>query len=121
MLSKTHIFGFENEEKVLPRLRKYFLDDTIEKINERYSVFDFTGDKKYIELKSRTFPKSKYNTTIIGSNKLFEAKKLYNEGYDIYLCFSFTDGLYFWKYDPNVSVNTYQNNSYIPIDILMNM
>lgn len=73
---------------------------TLEKIQNPYHPFDFktADDTTFIELKARTFQHDKYPTTMVGQNKVDCAKLNPDKTY--YFAFSFTDGLYWIKYDP---------------------
>ena len=88
-------FGLNKEMQLLPILKEYLKDETIYKL-ENTNVFDFKGDNKVIELKSRNNNYDKYSTTMIGINKILRASSL-NE--NVYFFFCFNDGLYFWLYD----------------------
>lgn len=124
---KDYEMGINNENLLLPKLKEFFNDDTIHKLND-YSVFDYEGENKYIELKSRNNNYNKYKTTMIGLNKLVKASTLKP---DVYFFFNFLDGLYYYKYnfDDNFEIrqggrhdrgeNEINNYCYIPIDILI--
>ena len=124
--SKDFEFGILKENDILPIIRKNLNDPTITKL-DNYNIFDFRGNNKYIELKSRNCNYNKYPSTMIGYNKIFKASLL-NE--DIYFYFCFEDGLYYWKYDNNIKLETKQSGRrdrgkpelneycYIPIEIL---
>ena len=94
---KDYEFGNIKEQSVLPTLQQYFNDNTICKLDKN-NIFDFKGDNKYIELKSRHNNLNKYPTTMVGYNKILKASQL-NE--DVYFFFSFDDYLTYWKYNPN--------------------
>ena len=94
---KDFEFGILNENIILPRLKEFFNDDSIYKLDNN-NIFDFQGDNKYIELKSRHNILKKYPTTMIGYNKVLKASQL-NE--DVYFFFLFDDALTYWKYDKN--------------------
>ena len=100
-MSKNYLidynFGLQCENNIMHTLQNYFNDDSITKLN-RYNTFDYKGNNKFIELKSRNNTYNKYPTTMIGYNKIMKASKL-NE--DIYFIFNYTDGLYLYKYDKN--------------------
>ena len=123
---KDYDFGILKENEVLPFIKTFLNDKTIYKL-ENSSVFDFKGDNKYIELKSRHNRYNKYPTTMIGLNKIMKASTL--DEY-VYFFFCFDDGLYYWLYDKNyeleirrggrcdrgkIEMNDYV---YIPIEIL---
>ena len=93
-------FGFLKENEILPIIKDFFNDETIQKL-DKYNTFDFKGINKYIELKSRHNNLNKYPTTMIGYNKIRQASTL-NE--DVYFLFSFDDYLCYWKYDRNINL-----------------
>jgi hypothetical protein len=98
-MSKNYLidynFGLQCENNIINTLQNYFNDDSITKLN-RYSTFDFKGNQKYIELKTRRVNYNKYPTTMIGYNKIMKALEI-NE--DVYFIFNFTDGIYYYKFD----------------------
>jgi len=67
---------------------------------KEFSIFDLRSNKTktIVEVKKRNNTKNKYPTTMIGENKFIKAKDYYDRGYDIYFCFYFTDGLFYYKY-----------------------
>lgn len=85
-------FGIQEEQHVLTKIQKYFINDNIQIINDKYSKYDFKGIKYYYELKSRTNTYTKFDTTLIPFDKI-------NEKYNICFLFNFTDGLYYIYYD----------------------
>ena len=95
---KDYEISIKSEMEVLPILQKFFNVDTIIRIDEVYSIFDYKGDNKYIELKTRFNSYNKYPTTMIGLNK-FEYASINKE--DIYFVFKYIDGIYYYKYDKN--------------------
>ena len=123
---KDYNFGIENEFKILPIIKNYFKDDSIIKL-DKYNKFDYKGLAFY-ELKSRNNEYNKYNTTMIGYNKIELSNQLKD---DVYFLFSFTDGLYYWKYDKTYKLEIKRggridrgrpeinNYAFIPIDILI--
>ena len=126
MFKKDYNFGLQKEVELLPILRKFFYDDTIIQL-DRHNVFDYKGDNKYIELKSRNNNYNRYQTTMIGYNKIKKALEL-NE--DVYFVFNFTDGLYYYKFDRDKELEIKQGGRFdrgipeikdyyfIPIEIL---
>jgi hypothetical protein len=125
-----HIAGCYNwgkiqEKKVYPIIEEYFDGENIIHSANQYDKYDFVGNTKVFELKSRRNRHNSYLTTMITCNKL---KKLDKE---LILLFNFTDGLYFIKYDDNLfktffsqpfkrdEVNAYPlDHVYIPIEHL---
>ena len=69
----TYAYGVKEENKLLIPLQQYFDDITIKPLPDG-SIFDYRGKGKYIELKSRTFCKDKYDTTCISVCKIEYAK-----------------------------------------------
>ena len=65
--------------------------------SSKYNLIDFQNDEIYIELKSRRNTYSKFDTTIIGSNKIDYAKSLNKK---VIFVFNFIDGLYYIEYSP---------------------
>ena len=120
-------FGLNKEMQLLPILKEYLKDETIYKL-ENTNVFDFKGDNKFIELKSRNNNYDKYPTTMIGINKILRASSL-NE--NVYFFFWFIDGLYYWLYDKDYEFEIKRGGrfdrgrpelndyAYIPIDMLI--
>ena len=89
---------------------------------------DFYCDDIYFEVKSRRNTHNKYDTTMIGYNKIQWIKE--NNIKDVYFVFVFTDGDYYYKYNPEDKFETgiggrndrgkaeYKKYCYIPIDKL---
>jgi hypothetical protein len=129
----TFKFGKEHEEKFIETFRSKF-DQNLEKTKKRFSLFDFTSEATYLELKSRRCASVTYKDTMVGKNKFDLAEKL--EDKNIYFCFSFTDGLFYWKYNKDqldlikFRRGGYRNPSgrweikdyaFIPINLLVNI
>ena len=91
--------GTEQEIILLPTLRTFFQDDTLEPLPDG-SHFDFKGKNKFVELKSRSCNRLTYQDTAIGVDKIDYAETLFLGGSKVYFVFQYTDGLYFWEYDP---------------------
>ena len=64
-------YGNKNEEALINVIRSYFNEDILKL--DRYNTFDFIGNNKFIELKSRNNEKNKYLTTMVGYNKIMKA------------------------------------------------
>ena len=123
-------FGFIKEDEYYNILKEFF-DKTLEKVDNRYNLFDFIGEECYIELKSRRNTHNKYPDTMIGCNKIEFAMNTYKT---IIFCFLFTDGLFYYKFDKDDiinkklrirtggrcdrNVNEYKDYCYIPITLL---
>jgi hypothetical protein len=89
---KDYEFGKEYEIKILPIIKKYFNDEIKESTN-KYSVFDFKGEKHNYELKSRNNKSNTFNETIISKYKIDNLKDS-----TIFL-FNFIDGLFYIEYN----------------------
>ena len=86
-------FGKNKELEIKEMLECYF--STTLQISSKYGLMDFFNDDIYIELKSRRNTYNKYNTTIIGSNKIDYVKTLNKKSYFV---FYFIDGLFLIEY-----------------------
>lgn len=114
--------GQKEEQRVKPILERHF--NLILKQTQKNCVVDFEDENNIFELKSRNNEYSKYPDTMIGTNKIEYAKKTKK---NVYFVFAFTDGLYYWKYDPKQNLIEkvsgrkdrgrfeYKPYSYIPI------
>ena len=102
---KDYEFGKKSEVNVFDLIQRYFKDN-IKKIKKTTEVFDFEGDRYIYELKSRTNAYNTYPTTLLGYNKIINGNKE-----QIFL-FSFTDGLYYIKYD-ETEFNTYEKKLFV--------
>jgi hypothetical protein len=95
-------------------------------------LFDFVNEEKKImlELKTRRNTKNQYNTTMVGYNKIVEAQRLKQEGWNVYFVFYFTDDICFYEFD-TIQENwidrggrrdrgrpEYKQYYYIPINLL---
>jgi hypothetical protein len=98
--SKDLAFGFGKEESEFS-LIKNALDSNLVKTPPNY-VFDYESNESLVELKSRRNTKDKYPDTMVGKNKLDACNKTSKHAYFV---FSFTDGLYYWKYNENDLTN----------------
>jgi len=119
--------GELNEEYAIDII-KNFLDLNHLKKLDIFDTFDFYNDEKdiFFEVKSRRNKYNKYKTTMIGYNKLLEARKHNN----VYFIFIFLDGNYYYKFDENdnfeISIGgrndrgkaEYKKYVYIPIEKL---
>lgn len=88
------IFGKTKEEEHLGLIRELF-GPTLQK-TDKWFMFDFSSEDCYVELKSRRCTHDKYPDTMIGINKL---NYCHRTDKDVYFCFAFTDGLYYWKHN----------------------
>jgi hypothetical protein len=95
LLKRDLKFGKDKEDENLGLIRNA-IDINLQKSSSNFYVIDFSSKDCYIELKSRRCVKDIYPDTMIGINKIKFAEK---SDKPTYFCFSFTDGLYYWKYD----------------------
>jgi len=98
------LFGEKNELSVMGVIEKL----TGEKMVRQggFNIMDFRNENHtiYAELKSRTIPSTKFDTAIVGKNKVEfcnDPTKTY------YFVFCYTDGLFYIKYDKDL-FNTFQ-------------
>jgi CRISPR/Cas system-associated exonuclease Cas4 (RecB family) len=121
MFSKSRYnFGIEKEELLKPKLEEHY---GLELANTgRYGIFDFVNENKklLLEIKSRTFKRSKYETTLIGLNKYIYALEKLKEGYETVFVFYFTDSVCTFDVTLNNVDTSWKcgNNLYIPIENL---
>ena len=101
--NSDYIVGRASEEKYLPCLQNAFNDETLSHTKCKSDIFDYIGNNKYIELKTRSFEHTKYPDTMIGLNKIKYAQA--NPDKEFYFVFAFTDGLYYYKYNPDDILN----------------
>jgi hypothetical protein len=83
-------FGTKQEDVILPKLKQFFESDIV-KSETHNSIYDYKGTNYYYEVKSRTFERWKYSTTLLGANKVFTTNQIF--------LFNFTDGLYYIEYE----------------------
>jgi hypothetical protein len=84
-------FGKNKEIEIFDVIKTFF-DDNI-KYTTNFMKYDYEGEKYIYEVKSRNNAYNKYDTTLIGHNKV-----LNNDKEQIFI-FNFTDGTYYIKYD----------------------
>ena len=89
------VFGKLKEIEIKQILEQYF--NTTLQTSSKYNLIDFQNEDLYIELKSRRNTYSKFDTTIIGKNKIDYAKSLNKK---VIFVFNFIDGLYYIEYSP---------------------
>lgn len=90
-------YGLQKEIEYKPALER-IVGKQLQKHSNPYSTFDFVSadGKTQVELKSRTFYKLRYGTTMIGADKVAEATE------DSWFFFAFTDCLCWIRYDAEV-------------------
>jgi hypothetical protein len=82
--------GKQSEEEVLPIIRNFFKDNSIQPTTKKTDRYDYKGLIKNYELKTRTNKYNQYPTTMIGLDKC-EINSV--------LLFKYTDGLYYIEYN----------------------
>jgi hypothetical protein len=120
--------GKLNEDYIKDVISDYFKIPKLSK-TDAYHPMDFYFDDTYFEVKSRNNNYNTYPTTMIGYNKIEWIKK--QNINDAYFIFVFTDGDYFYKYNPDEKLECsiggrcdrgkreYKKYYYIPIDKLI--
>jgi len=101
--TKDLIHGFVSEANHIGHLSGHFGCE-LTKTTSKYDLFDFESSKcrVKIELKTRRNTKNRYPTTMVGYNKILAGQDLIlYEGYRVYFCFKFTDGLYYYELTDN--------------------
>jgi len=102
---KDLIMGQLNEDYIKESLCSYFGLKTLMKL-DLFHPMDFQSNNKYFEIKSRRFRFNKYDTTMVGKNKIDWVIENYVSGNDFYFVFVFEDGDYFYKYNPDDEFKT---------------
>jgi hypothetical protein len=90
-----YLIGNEKEKQLLPIIKTYFNDETICHLS-KYDTYDYKGNNKFIELKSRNNKMNTYDKTMIGYNKILKAASIDE---DVYFFFWFIDGIFFYKFN----------------------
>ena len=101
-------FGCEKEENIINLLREYFHSNNIEKMKDKYCIYDaedISTSTRY-EIKARRHKFATYPSTIISYKKRNGATK----GTKLLFVFGFTDGLYYIKYDEEL-FNTFETKN----------
>ena len=92
-------FGMRKELEVHNILKEHFNKD-VKKFKEFYSVYDYyilNNEKKItdiIEVKSRRNDSKKYDTQLIGKNKVDKGMKELEKGKNVFFIFNLTDGVF---------------------------
>jgi hypothetical protein len=86
--------GTEGEISILPKLHKYFMDNTIQKTVDKYCVYDYEAENgTCYEVKTRRNTKGQYPTTLLPAHKILHSKTIQ------YFIFSYLDKDCYIKYD----------------------
>lgn len=101
-LQKDLTFGLNSEDTTKPMIEKW-IGGSINKLDQ-LNLFDFEVENKkiLIELKTRRIKHNKYNTALIGKNKIIYANQKLKEGYELYFVYNYTDGLFYVKFNENM-------------------
>ena len=87
-------FGINNENELLEVLKIKF-GDNITKTKGKYNSFDFEGNDKFIELKTRRNKSNQYPTTMIGHRKILQCN---DSSKQYYFIFKYTDKILYCLY-----------------------
>lgn len=97
-------FGLSNEERMINTM-SLILKTKLTKISDKWSTFDAKNHDSsvFVEIKTRRCKSTDFDTTIVGINKIREARRQYKLGNKVYFVFSFSDDNYYWEYteEPN--------------------
>ena len=93
---QRYAFGKQKEVEFFDKLQALYPEETITHLQSKYSKFDYESESKVFELKSRTFPVTKYPDTLLTQDKIIGLKK------ELIVFFQFTDGLYKIDYDREI-------------------
>ena len=98
LFRKDYDFGIKAENLLLQKFCDTF--GKVEKSTNKSTPYDYEGENLFIELKTRRNTKDKYDTTMIGKNKIDWACDMIRKIPEtkVYFCFCFTDGVYYWEY-----------------------
>ena len=127
---QDYFMGIENEKYITKVLCDYFDMTFLLKLNTFHPLdfYDNFSDK-WFEVKSRRFNHNKYDTTMVGYNKINYIRK--SNLKDVYFIFVFDDGNYYYKFNPDDKFETsvggrcdrgkpeYKMYYYIPINMLV--
>ena len=105
-------FGLSSESRNIDIIQR-LVGCEIVKDKNPYSSFDFHNADRtlFAELKSRHIRHDQYPTTLISADKIAHIE----EGKEYYFVWSYVDGLYYLKYDPELW-STFECNMYRRFD-----
>jgi len=114
---KRYAIGKASENEILPIIKQFFKDDTIQPTINKLDKYDYKSTTKNYELKTRTNKYNDYPSTMIGLDKCLP---------NSILLFKFTDKLTYIEYDEEkfkkyqvkLFTKYSQKKQYIYIDIL---
>jgi len=101
---KDYTLVLKAEDNTLVFIRQF--DNTLAKSKDRYAPFDFVNNANtlYVELKTRTFFKNKYPTTMLPYSKITHCD---NPEVTYIFAFKYTDKISYIKYDKEL-FNTFE-------------
>jgi hypothetical protein len=101
---QSYQVGRQNELDVLPVLRAFFRDERLEHTEDRFALFDFVSPTRTVEYRCRNCSVYYYNDVMMSAAKIEEAARCWDEK-DYIFVFRFTEGLYYWMFDPKVDLH----------------
>ena len=96
-------FGAQKENEIHPVLENYF--GPLEKTKKNHP-FDFYNEQFYIEVKSRRIPVTKYDSQMVGLNKVKAGEELQTRGFTTVFVFNCLDGIFCWIQNQNYKVRS---------------
>jgi len=101
---KTFESEYEIGHKVEVELEKLMFDTFgVIRNQNKYAAFDYESNDALVELKNRRCFSYSFKDLMMNHSKI-ELAKITNK--HCYFVFKFIDGIYYWKYDPNVELRT---------------
>ena len=107
-----------DEDQILGRVKEQSTFDCVKLLlgghmrcsKDKYACLDYysTTFKIKGECKARRNKKDTYPTTMVGENKIIEAERLSQKGYEVIFFFNFTDGLYYFKYSDFSKIDSHK-------------
>lgn len=98
------LMGMENEFYIYKVICAHFNFPMLMKLS-KFHPFDYCWNNIWFEIKSRRFNHDKYNTTMVGYNKIEYVRR--NKLTDVYFVFVFEDGDYYYKFNPDDKFDTF--------------
>lgn len=105
-ITPDHRLGFSSEERNYKIIRATFGKDL--NPTSRWNPFDFESETTVIELKTRRCPSTQYPDTMVPEHKI---KKI-PPGKECIFVFSFTDGMFYHKYDSKITYRVAKSGRY---------
>jgi hypothetical protein len=95
-------YEFGNKAEI--ELEKLMLDTFgVIRNQNKYAVYDYESNETLVELKNRRCFSYSFKDIMMNHSKIELAKTTTK---DCYFVFKFIDGIYYWKYDPDVELRT---------------